>query len=113
MEKLASSFGNINYHHTAFIEDITHPCIVGLDFLKNNNFKLDFENSNMHSKFEDITLFGLQTQYESNQKFIAKTQLSLSPRPEFTILGLVKGNRKFRFGLIDYPNSESLKNQGY
>ncbi|GFX43852.1 retrovirus-related Pol polyprotein from transposon 412 [Trichonephila clavipes] len=54
-------FGNIDYHHTAYIADITDPCILGLDFLKNNNFKLDFENSNMHSKFEDITLFGLQT----------------------------------------------------
>ncbi|GFU12538.1 retrovirus-related Pol polyprotein from transposon 412 [Trichonephila clavipes] len=51
-------FGNVGYHHTAYIADITDPCILGLDFLKNNNFKLDFENSNMHSKFEDITLFG-------------------------------------------------------
>ncbi|GFX19510.1 retrovirus-related Pol polyprotein from transposon 412 [Trichonephila clavipes] len=75
-------FGNIDYHHTAYIADITDPCILGLEFLKNNNFKLDFENSNMHSKFEDITLFGLQTQFESNQKIIAKTKLSLSPRTE-------------------------------
>ncbi|GFX74680.1 retrovirus-related Pol polyprotein from transposon 412 [Trichonephila clavipes] len=66
--------GNIDYYHTACISDITDPCILGLGFLKNNNFKLDFENSNMHSKFEDITLFGLQTQFESNQKIIAKTQ---------------------------------------
>ncbi|GFW46352.1 retrovirus-related Pol polyprotein from transposon 412 [Trichonephila clavipes] len=46
-------FGNIDYHHTAYIADITDPCILGLDFLKNNNFKLDFENGNMHSKFEE------------------------------------------------------------
>ncbi|GFW08391.1 retrovirus-related Pol polyprotein from transposon 412 [Trichonephila clavipes] len=56
-------FGNIEYHHTRYEADITNPCILGLDFLKNNNVKLDFENSNMHSKFEDITLFGLQTQF--------------------------------------------------
>ncbi|GFX06735.1 hypothetical protein TNCV_1753381 [Trichonephila clavipes] len=101
--------GNIDNHHTAYIADITDPCILGLDFLKNNNFKLDFENSNMHSKFEDITLFGLQTQFESNQKIIVKTKLSLSPRTECTIPGLVAENRKFRFGLIDNTDPDSLK----
>ncbi|GFV64242.1 retrovirus-related Pol polyprotein from transposon 412 [Trichonephila clavipes] len=94
-------FGNIDYHHTAYIADITDPCILGLDFLKSNNFKLDLENNNLHSKFEDITLFGLQNQFESNQKIIAKPKLSL--------LGLVAENRKFRFGLIDYPDPDSLK----
>ncbi|GFU61240.1 retrovirus-related Pol polyprotein from transposon 17.6 [Trichonephila clavipes] len=102
-------FGNIDYHHTAYIADITNPCILVLDFLKNNNFKLDFENSNMHSKIENITLFGLQTQFESNQKIIAKSKLSLPPRTEYIIPGLVAENRKFRFGLIDYPDPDSLK----
>ncbi|GFW33660.1 retrovirus-related Pol polyprotein from transposon 412 [Trichonephila clavipes] len=102
-------FGNIDYHHTAYIANITDPCILGLDFLKNNNFKLDFENSNMHSKFEDITLFGLQTQFEYNQKIIAKTKLSLSPRTECIIPGLVAENKKFRSGCIDYPDPDNSK----
>ncbi|GFY33067.1 retrovirus-related Pol polyprotein from transposon 412 [Trichonephila clavipes] len=93
----------------AYVADVTNPCSLGLDFLKSNNFKLDFENSNMHSKFEDITLFGLQTQFESKQKIIAKTKFSLSPRTECIIPGLVAENRKFQFGLIDYPDSENLK----
>ncbi|GFX39636.1 retrovirus-related Pol polyprotein from transposon 412 [Trichonephila clavipes] len=63
----------------------------------------------MRSKFEDITLFGLQTQFESNQKIIAKTKLSLSPRTECIIPGLVAENRKFRFGLIDYPDPDNSK----
>ncbi|GFV73826.1 retrovirus-related Pol polyprotein from transposon 412 [Trichonephila clavipes] len=79
-------FGNIDYLHTA---DIADPCILGLDFLKNNNFKVDFENSNMHSRFKDITLFGLQTQFEFNQKNITKTKLLLLPRTECIIPGLV------------------------
>ncbi|GFW97338.1 retrovirus-related Pol polyprotein from transposon 412 [Trichonephila clavipes] len=102
-------FGSINYHHTTYVADITNPCILGLDFLKSNNFKLDFENSKMHSKFEDITLFGLQSQFESKQKIIAKTKLSLSPRTECIIPDLVAENRKFRFGVIDYPDPDSLK----
>ncbi|GFW78878.1 retrovirus-related Pol polyprotein from transposon 412 [Trichonephila clavipes] len=63
----------------------------------------------MHSKFEDVTLFALQTQFESNQKIIAKTNISLSPRTECIIPDLVAENRKFRFGLIDYPHPDSLK----
>ncbi|GFV95859.1 retrovirus-related Pol polyprotein from transposon 412 [Trichonephila clavipes] len=102
-------FGNIGFHHTAYIADITDPCILGLDFLKNNNFKLGFENSNTHSKFEDITLFGLQTQFESNQKTIAKPKLSLSSRTECIIPGLVAENRFFQFGQYDYPDPDSLK----
>ncbi|GFW67788.1 retrovirus-related Pol polyprotein from transposon 17.6 [Trichonephila clavipes] len=65
----------------------------------------------MHSKFEDITLFSLQTQLEYNQKIIAKTNISLSPRTECIIPGLVAENRKFRFGLIDYPDPDSLKTE--
>ncbi|GFY22112.1 retrovirus-related Pol polyprotein from transposon 412 [Trichonephila clavipes] len=100
---------NFKLLRTAYIAHITDPCILGLDFLKNNNFKLDFENSNMHSKFEDITLFGLQTQFESNQKIIAKTNFSLSPRTECILHGRVAENRTFPFGVIDYPDSGSLK----
>ncbi|GFX60151.1 retrovirus-related Pol polyprotein from transposon 412 [Trichonephila clavipes] len=102
-------FGNVDHHHTAYIADITDLCILGLDFLKNYNFKLDFENNYMHSKFEDITLFGLLTQFEFNQKIITKTKLSLSPRTECIIPGLVAENRKFRFGLLNYPDPDCLK----
>ncbi|GFT19003.1 retrovirus-related Pol polyprotein from transposon 412 [Trichonephila clavipes] len=63
----------------------------------------------MHSKFEDITLFGLQTQFECNQKIIDKTKLLLLPRTECIIAGLVAENRKFGFGVIDYPDPSSLK----
>ncbi|GFX36699.1 retrovirus-related Pol polyprotein from transposon 17.6 [Trichonephila clavipes] len=63
----------------------------------------------MHSRFEDITLFGLQTQFESNQKIIAKTNISLLSRTECIISGLVAENRKFRFGLIDYLDPDNSK----
>ncbi|GFU87213.1 retrovirus-related Pol polyprotein from transposon 412 [Trichonephila clavipes] len=85
-------FGNIEYHHTAYVADITDPCILGLNFLKISNFKLGFENSNMHSKYEAITQFCLQTQFESNQKIIAKTNILLSPRTECIIPSLVAEN---------------------
>ncbi|GFW77956.1 retrovirus-related Pol polyprotein from transposon 17.6 [Trichonephila clavipes] len=59
----------------------------------------------MHSK----SLFGLETQFEFDQKIIAKTDLSLSPKTKCIIPGLVAENRKFRFGIIDYPDPDSLK----
>ncbi|GFU31355.1 retrovirus-related Pol polyprotein from transposon 412 [Trichonephila clavipes] len=61
----------------------------------------------MHFKFEDITLFGLQSQFESKQKIIAKTKLSLSLRTDCIIPGLVAENWKFRFSLIDCPDSDN------
>ncbi|GFU46811.1 hypothetical protein TNCV_434871 [Trichonephila clavipes] len=69
---LTRCFGNSNYTHTAFIPDITGPFILGLDFLKKYDFKLDFENRKIHSKFEDITLFGLKTELETNRKLQSK-----------------------------------------
>ncbi|GFX64059.1 retrovirus-related Pol polyprotein from transposon 412 [Trichonephila clavipes] len=50
-----------------------------------------------------------KTKFESNQKIIAKPNIPLSPRTECIIPGLVAENRKFRFGLIDYPYPDSLK----
>ncbi|KAF8787459.1 Sequestosome-1 like protein [Argiope bruennichi] len=102
---LAIRFGNINYHHTAFVAEITDPCILGLYFLWKYDFKLDFGNSRMNSKFEDITLFGLHAELEFSQKIIAKIDISLSLRTECVIPGLVADNRKFRFGVMDYPDT--------
>ncbi|GFU74647.1 retrovirus-related Pol polyprotein from transposon 412 [Trichonephila clavipes] len=106
---LTMRFGNSNYPHTAFIADITGPFILGLDFLKKYDFKLDFENSKMHSKFEDITLLGLKTELETSQKITIKTDVSLSPRTKSLRPGLVALNRTIRFGLIDYIDSDSSK----
>ncbi|KAF8793548.1 hypothetical protein HNY73_005013 [Argiope bruennichi] len=106
---LAIRFGNINYHHTAFVAEITDPCILGLDFLWKYDFKLDIGNSRMNSKFEDITLFGLHAELESSQKIIAKTDISLSPRTECVIPGLVADNRKFRFAVMGYPDTDRAR----
>ncbi|GFU52674.1 retroviral aspartyl protease family protein [Trichonephila clavipes] len=46
---------------------------------------------------------------QNSQEIIAKIELSLLPRNECIIPNLVAENRKFRFGLIDYPDTDSLK----
>ncbi|KAF8790657.1 Retrovirus-related Pol polyprotein like [Argiope bruennichi] len=56
-----------------------------------------------------ITLFGLQAALESSQKIITKIDISLSPKTEYVIPGLVADNRKFRFGVMDYPDTGSAR----
>ncbi|GFT80080.1 retroviral-like aspartic protease 1 [Nephila pilipes] len=39
------AFGDAMYHHMAYVADKNDQFILGLDFLKENNFKLDFKNN--------------------------------------------------------------------
>ncbi|KFM62548.1 hypothetical protein X975_20006, partial [Stegodyphus mimosarum] len=50
------TFGSATYHHTAYVADITDPCILGLDFLRKYNFSLDFKNKKLLSASQDITI---------------------------------------------------------
>ncbi|GFX05785.1 retrovirus-related Pol polyprotein from transposon 412 [Trichonephila clavipes] len=104
-------FGNIDYHHTAYIADITDPCILGQDLLKNNNFKLDFDNSIICIQNLKTSLFlAYKLNLNPTRKLLQKPiSLSLSPRTECIIPGLVAENRKFRFNLIDYPDPDNSK----
>ena len=47
------TFGDTIYHQVAYVADISDPFILRLDFLRENNFKFDFENNELHSSSED------------------------------------------------------------
>ena len=51
------TFGDAIYQHVASVADISDPFILGLNFLQENNFKLDFKNNKLHSCSRDITVF--------------------------------------------------------
>ena len=51
------TFGDAIYHNVAYVADISDPFILRLDFLRENNFKLDFKNNKLHSSSEDIAVF--------------------------------------------------------
>ena len=51
------AFGDAIYHHVAYVADISGQFILGLDFLTENNFKLNFKNNELHSSSEDIAAF--------------------------------------------------------
>ena len=39
------TFGDATYQHLVYVVDINDPFILRLDFLRENNFKLDFKNT--------------------------------------------------------------------
>lgn len=43
-------FENASYHHVPYVADISEKSIFGLDLLKENNFKLEFKNNELHSR---------------------------------------------------------------
>ena len=56
------AFGDATYHHVAYVADISDPFILGLNFLRERNFKLDFKNNELYSSSADIVIF--ETNYE-------------------------------------------------
>ena len=49
------TFADVIYHHVAYIADKSDPFILRLNFLRENNFKLDFKNNKLHSNSEGIS----------------------------------------------------------
>lgn len=44
-------FENATFHLVAYVVDISHLFILGLNFLKDDNFKLDCKKNNLHSRY--------------------------------------------------------------
>lgn len=64
------SFENATRHNVAYVANISDLLIHGLDFLKENNFKLNFKNNELHSRLDD----------EAKQKSRKETCLSSNSR---------------------------------
>ncbi|KFM56688.1 Retrovirus-related Pol polyprotein from transposon 412, partial [Stegodyphus mimosarum] len=98
------TFGSATYHHTAYVAEITDPCILGLDFLRKHNFSLDFKNNELHSASEDITLFEINDEgVKSIHKIIAQDDITIPARTEILLPGSIAENRNFRYGVMEYP----------
>ena len=88
------------YHQVAYVADISDPFILGLEFQRENNFKLDFMNKELHSDSEDIAMF--KTKYEdikSVNQVIAKCETTIPPRTETIIPGSVNEDNNFQYRL--------------
>ncbi|KFM71098.1 hypothetical protein X975_15361, partial [Stegodyphus mimosarum] len=97
------TFGSAAYHHTAYVAEITDPCILGLDFLRKYNFSLDFKNNELHTASEDIALFGINDEgVKSIHKIITQDDITILERTEMLLPGSIAENRNFRYGVMEY-----------
>ncbi|GFT68534.1 retrovirus-related Pol polyprotein from transposon 412 [Nephila pilipes] len=90
------------YHHMAYVVDINDQFILGLDFLKENNFKLDFKNNELHSCSEDTAVFKTKnSDIKPVHHITAKSETTLPTRTETIVSGALTKDNNFPYGLIE------------
>ncbi|GFX35220.1 hypothetical protein TNCV_100271 [Trichonephila clavipes] len=63
--KIKIKFGDTTYQHAVYVADIADPFILGLDFLKEHGFTLDFNKNELRSIHEEVTIFKIEHRSES------------------------------------------------
>ncbi|GFT08171.1 retrovirus-related Pol polyprotein from transposon 297 [Trichonephila clavipes] len=63
--KVKIRFGDTTYQHAVYVADIADPFILGLDFLKEHGFTLDFNKNELRSIHEEVTIFKIEHRTES------------------------------------------------
>ncbi|GFX04395.1 retrovirus-related Pol polyprotein from transposon 412 [Trichonephila clavipes] len=58
--KVKIQFGDTTYQHAVYVADIADPFILGLDFLKEHGFTLDFNKNELRSIHEEVTIFKIK-----------------------------------------------------
>ncbi|GFX63768.1 retrovirus-related Pol polyprotein from transposon 17.6 [Trichonephila clavipes] len=66
--KVKIQFGDTTYQHAVYVADIADPFILGLDFLKEHGFTLDFNKNELRSIHEEVTIFKIEHRTESIQQ---------------------------------------------
>ncbi|GFY18717.1 retrovirus-related Pol polyprotein from transposon 412 [Trichonephila clavipes] len=62
--KVKIKFGDATYQHAVYVADIADPFILGLDFLKEHGFTLDFNKNELRSIHEEVTIFKIEHRSE-------------------------------------------------
>ncbi|GFU85610.1 hypothetical protein TNCV_1719011 [Trichonephila clavipes] len=62
--KVKIKFGDTTYQHAVYVADIADPFILGLDFLKEHGFTLDFNKNELRS-IHEVTIFKIEHRTES------------------------------------------------
>ncbi|GFT20428.1 hypothetical protein TNCV_4964311 [Trichonephila clavipes] len=72
---------------------IADPFILGLDFLKEHGFTLDFNKNELRSIHEEVTIFKIEHRTESIRQVTANENITIPPRTEIIVPGYI-GNDK-------------------
>ncbi|GFW94408.1 retrovirus-related Pol polyprotein from transposon 412 [Trichonephila clavipes] len=67
--KVKIKFGDATYQHAVYVADIADPFILGLDFLKEHGFTLDFNKNELRSIHEEVTIFKIEHRSEPIRQF--------------------------------------------
>ncbi|GFX11927.1 CCHC-type domain-containing protein [Trichonephila clavipes] len=82
--KVNIKFGDTTYQHAVYVADIADPFILGLDFLKEHGFTLDFNKNELRSIHEEVTIFKIEHGTESIRQLtpdLLENADALSRRP--------------------------------
>ncbi|GFX56117.1 hypothetical protein TNCV_3062031 [Trichonephila clavipes] len=98
--KVKIKFGDTTYQHAVYVADIADPFILGLDFLKEHGFTLDFNKNELRSIHEEVTIFKIEHRTESILQVTANENITIPPRTEIIVPGYIGNDVSFNSGLI-------------
>ncbi|GFX80707.1 retrovirus-related Pol polyprotein from transposon 412 [Trichonephila clavipes] len=98
--KVKIRFGDTTYQHAVYVADIADPFILGLDFLKEHGFTLDFNKKELRSIHEEVTIFKIEHRTESIRQVTANENITIPPRTEIIVPGYIGNDVSFNSGLI-------------
>ncbi|GFV11536.1 retrovirus-related Pol polyprotein from transposon 412 [Trichonephila clavipes] len=98
--KVKIKFGDATYQHAVYVADIADPFILGLDFLKEHGFTLDFNKNELRSIHEEVTIFKIKHRTESIRQVTANENITIPPRTEIIVPGYIGNDVSFNSGLI-------------
>ncbi|GFT12795.1 retrovirus-related Pol polyprotein from transposon 412 [Trichonephila clavipes] len=98
--KVKIQFGDTTYQHAVYVADIADPFILGLDFLKEHGFTLDFNKNELRSIHEEVTIFKIEHRTESIRQVTANENITIPPRTEIIVPGYIGNDVSFNSGLI-------------
>ncbi|GFW96791.1 hypothetical protein TNCV_2159271 [Trichonephila clavipes] len=98
--KVKIKFGDTTYQHAVYVTDIADPFILGLDFLKEHGFTLDFNKNELRSIHEEVTIFKIEHRTESIRQVTANENITIPPRTEIIVPGYIGNDVSFNSGLI-------------
>ncbi|GFW74540.1 retrovirus-related Pol polyprotein from transposon 412 [Trichonephila clavipes] len=98
--KVKIQFGDTTYQHAVYVADIADPFILGLDFLNEHGFTLDFNKKELRSIHEEVTIFKIKHRTESIRQVTANENITIPPRTEIIVPGYIGNDVSFNSGLI-------------
>ncbi|GFS49650.1 retrovirus-related Pol polyprotein from transposon 412 [Trichonephila clavipes] len=75
--KVKIQFGDTTYQHAVYVADIADPFILGLDFLKEHGFTLDFNKNELRSIHEEVTIFKIEHRSEPIRQVTANENITI------------------------------------